>query len=124
MRTNIKMIKVTGMSSLLLAIITYFITIKSFLLNCKMLEIATIADELIENKRKIGANIEPGNNIHLVLAKLQEQIKEPLMSIDTLLQQLNQQCRGRYNWPQLKDSIEKGLPSYNPDMLGSFLKKE
>lgn len=95
-----------------------FPIVQGFLQDCRMFEVAVLADEI--NKRKGGI----GDKTNLALGKLSSQIQEPLSLLDALLVKIDQSCDGRYNWLQVRNSMVKGIPDTRIDMLEQFLGKE
>ena len=59
-----------------------------------------------------------------VLAKLLDQIQEPLSLLDDLLTKIDQLCHERYNWVQIKDDVIKRIPDNQTDALEQFLEKK
>ena len=95
-----------------------FPVVQSFFQDCRMFEVAVLTDDMVKIKGGIG------DNTNLVLEKLSTQIQEPLSLLDALLIKIDQSCKGRYNWPQVRDSMVKGIPDTQIDMLEQFLGKK
>lgn len=56
--------------------------------------------------------------------KLSLLIQEPLSLLDALLLKIDQSCNDRYNWPQVRDSMVKGIPDTQIDILEQFIGKK
>ena len=100
-----------------------FPVIQEFLKNCRTFKIAVITDKLNETKKELGIDNNAEKYAPSVLAKLSQQIQEPLSLLDEMLTKIDQHCHGRYNWPQLKDSLIERMPNVQMDMLEQFLQK-
>ena len=101
-----------------------FPIIRCFLQNCGMFEMAVLTDEKIKIERSLGIDKGTDNNAHLVLKKLFADIQKPLTLLDNMLTRIDKHCQGRYNWAQIRDNMQKGLPDNRTDMLERFLEKK
>ena len=95
-----------------------FPAVQGFLRDCRTFELAVLTDEIIKRKGGIG------DNSNLVLEKFSTQIQEPLLQLNALLIKIDKSCKGRYNWPQVRDRMVKGIPDTQIDMLEQFLGKK
>ena len=101
-----------------------FPVIRSFLQDCRMFEVAVLTDEIKKLKRESGIDSGTEDNTILVLMKLSLLIQEPLSLLDALLLKIDQSCNDRYNWPQVRDSMVKGIPDTQIDILEQFIGKK
>ncbi len=98
--------------------------IQQFLQNCRLLQIAVLTDKITITQHEMGINVGTDDNASKVLAKLLDQIKEPLSLLDDLLTTIDQLCHERYNWVQIKDDVIKRIPDNQTDALEQFLEKK
>ena len=98
--------------------------IQQFLQNCRLLQIAVLTDKITITQHEMGINVGTDDNAINVLAKLLDQIQEPLSLLDDLLTRIDQLCHERYNWVQIKDDVIKRIPDNQTDALEHFLEKK
>ena len=98
--------------------------IQQFLQNCRLLQIAVLTDKIAITQHEMGNNVGTDDNASNVLAKLLDQIQEPLSLLDDLLTKIDQLCHERYNWVQIKDDVIKRIPDNQTDALEQFLEKK
>lgn len=98
-----------------------YFSVQRFLQDCRMLNIAILKDKLETKKCQMaGCQCKPENASN-VLHRLSELTDAPTNSIDSMINRIDDACRGKYNWGKMKADFLQRIPDNRNDALECFL---